>query len=101
VILDDVANLTSVDEGGGSRRHFLAGRAIHCGDSLELKLADGTWMPVRYELDWYKNGESRPVLYFTVKVAGRTGERWYPDACIEIPAHATLRLPARGKRWPR
>ena len=100
-MLAEVANLASVDEGGDSRRHFLDGRPIHCGDGLELKLTDGTWMPVRYELDWYKNGERKPLLYFAVKVAGRSDEDWYPDACIEIPAHATLRWPGGGKRWPR
>lgn len=76
MILANVANLASVDEGGSSRRHFLDGQPIHCGDALELKLTDGTWMTVRYELDSYKNGERRPLLYFAVKFAGRRDEDW-------------------------
>jgi hypothetical protein len=98
MILADVANLESVDEGGGSRRHFLDGVAVHCGDGLELGLADGSWMSVRYELGWYKNGERKPLLYFAVKVAGPPNAHWEPEACIEIPAHATLRWPRRGDR---
>jgi len=98
MILADVANLLVVDVEGGSRRHFLDGIAVHCGDGLELRLADGSWMSVRYELDWYKNGERKPLLYFAVKVAAPPNEYWEPEACIEIPAHATLRWPRRDGR---
>jgi hypothetical protein len=39
--------IEAADEGGG--RHFLDGRAVHAGATLELLLGDGHWVAGRYE----------------------------------------------------
>ena len=48
------------DEGG--LRHFLNGRAVLAGAGLELLLADGHWVPVRYEWDFESGKPPRAYL---------------------------------------
>ena len=40
-------------------RRYLDGRAIHCGDGLELRVGD-SWIPVRYEA---RLGRIKPTEY--------------------------------------
>jgi len=46
---------------GGGRRHFLAGRAINCGTTLEWNRG-GIWTAVRYEVDMHADPEPCVVL---------------------------------------
>lgn len=46
----------------GRLRYYLAGKPIHAGDLLELRLDDGRWMLGRYE--WNYRKEDWPWLYF-------------------------------------
>lgn len=58
----------AIDEGGtviegkdaGGRRHYLQGKAIHCGTIIELLMPGGNWQRVRFELS-----RGTPVFYMT------------------------------------
>lgn len=45
-----MANLVIGDDGAGPR-HYLMGKAVHAGNSLEM-LTDAGWQLVRYEAEW-------------------------------------------------
>lgn len=77
-----------LDSDGGGRRHFLDGRAVHCGTALELLLGGGTWVGIRYET---AGGE--PVAYVAL---GGPGEAFAATDTVQfsIPADAVLRWPA-------
>jgi hypothetical protein len=63
-----MTNLTKNDG-----RWFLDGSNVHCGDSLEVALEDGSWLPVRFELAWAKRHHTeaeeahRPVLHVATR----------------------------------
>ncbi|MFP5372167.1 MAG: hypothetical protein ACLGI3_15675 [Actinomycetes bacterium] len=75
---------------GGGRRHFLAGRAVHCGTPLELLLPGTHWVAARYETD----GRGEPMAYVIL------GGPWeHEEAADEVTA--PMRLPANASlRWP-
>lgn len=64
-----------VGRDAGGQRHFLEGRPIRCGDSLELLLPGGLWIPVRFELEPDPIEGMRPVLYLGL---GGSWESWAP-----------------------
>jgi hypothetical protein len=72
---------------GGGLRHYLAGEAVHCGAALELLVAGGQWMPVRYETSL---GE--PVAY---QALGGPAERFGANEVVhfDLPSEAILRWP--------
>ncbi len=70
------------DDGGG-RRYYLAGRPVHNGDVLEIRLVDGDWLRVRIE-----HLPEDPTIYVWV---GRTFE-----ATTRVPRDAFLRWPPRA-----
>lgn len=72
---------------GGGKRHFLAGRAVHCGQRLELQLAQAVWVPVRYET---AGGE--PVGYLALGGPEELGAG--EQVHFRLPADAVLRWPA-------
>lgn len=45
----------------GGLRHYLLGKPLHAGASVELLLEDGTWLPGRYE--WSFRKEALPMFY--------------------------------------
>jgi hypothetical protein len=47
-----------LDRTDPSLRHFLDGRLEEGGTILEVKLADGGWLPQRYETRWVKTSRS-------------------------------------------
>jgi len=52
------------DKGGPSLRHFLAGRLVESGAILEVQLAEGGWLPLRYEARWVEDdGEAHAGLF--------------------------------------
>jgi hypothetical protein len=88
-------------EDAGGPRHFLLGEAVHAGTGLELLLADGRWIPGRYEFTRHDD-DLRPLFYADLPLATAAPD-WagadadaavHPEACIELPAAARL-------RWPR
>jgi hypothetical protein len=97
----DGGRLVLVDESGGLR-HFLLGRPVHAGDGLELRLADGRWLPGRYENQRGKDF-LRAMLYFDLQClaappdwAGRVPALSAGmDAMVELQRAACLRWPSR------
>ena len=79
-------------EDAGGRRHFLAGKPVNAGSSLELRLADDLWVPVRYEWNW---NDARPRAYLALGGRGETiGPEWAPEpVSFAIPDRAELRWP--------
>ncbi len=77
------------DEGG--RRHFLDGRPVHAGTTLELLCADGHWLRVRYQ--W--SGDDRPPTAATALGAPAEAERQGLQPIVEfaLPPRAILRWP--------
>ena len=74
---------------GGRRRHFLAGRAVHCGTPLELLLPDERWVPARFEID----ARGEPVAYVGL------GGPWEREAAAD-PVTGAMRLPPNASlRW--
>lgn len=69
---------------GGGPRHYLAGRDIHCGDSIEIQLG-GPWVIVRYEASIRRPDELNVCLY---AVGGR----------IYFDGDANFRWPERNGR---
>lgn len=86
--------LTFVDDVGGGRWH-LQGRGLHCGDALEILLATGHWLRVRFEVGHtaeehlgVRNGRL-PLFYIAaaggLSVVGHVDVEWNRLVC----------------RWPR
>lgn len=76
----------------GGPRHFLNGHPVHAGSSLELLLADGTWLRIRYEWDWQPDTE--PTAYAALGVpAGAENLTDAPLVSFKLPARAILRWP--------
>lgn len=78
-------------EDGGGRRHFLAGRPVHAGAGLELRLRDDVWVRIRYEWSWRADEAPRGYL-----ALGGRGEAlgWEPEAVeFKLPERAELRWP--------
>jgi hypothetical protein len=91
--------LVLADEPGGLR-HFLLGRAVHAADGLELHLADGRWLPGRYEnvrgADFL-----RPLFYFDLSCVAAAPEWAGRGAVSTTRLEAMVELdPAARLRWP-
>lgn len=81
----------------GGRRHFLDGRPVHAGTTLELLMPDGHWLSGRYE--WNFVAGEAPTLDLALggpAEAQRQGE--VPVVSFPLPARAVLRWPQRGER---
>lgn len=76
----------------GGRRHFLDGRPVHAGTVLELLLADGRWLRVRYEWSW---NDEPPTAHFALGApAEAQRQEVAPVASLQLPSGAVLRWPA-------
>lgn len=82
----------------GGRRHFLAGRPVHAGTGLELRLLDGVWVRIRYEWNW--DPKRRPDAYLGLGGPGEAiGPEWTPaPVSFPLPELAELRWPAGARR---
>ena len=85
-------------DAGGPRWH-VEGKAIHCGDSLELLVGSG-WLPVRFEVEWMEHqvhsGDARrdwpaPALYLDTPGGSLVGKAMHPK----------VNSPSCMFRWPR
>ncbi len=66
-----------LDRNGPSLRHVLDSRYVADGMVLEVQLAGGGWLPLRYEARWVENdGEGRAGLFprWHLVVATRDGQ---------------------------
>lgn len=75
-------------ESGGAR-HFLAGHPVHCGSVLELLMAGGRWIPVRYEWDFARP----PRFYFTLGGPWEDVAGGPEQVIVVLPSNAVLRWP--------
>jgi hypothetical protein len=67
---------------------------VHAGTSLELLLADGRWLRIRYEWNWQPDTE--PTAYAALGVpAGAEKLTDPPLVSFKLPARAILRWPER------
>ena len=76
----------------GGRRHFLDGRPVHAGMTLELLLPGGHWLAGRYE--WSYVAGELPTLHVELggpAEAERQGE--VPAVSFPLPPRAVLRWP--------
>lgn len=73
-------------------RAYLDGEPIHCGQGLELLLADGSWLRGRYESARYRDGGIRHLFYWSIAMHGDS-EPGCHSVGTDIPDHAQLRFP--------
>lgn len=75
----------------GGQRHYLDGRPVHAGDGLQLLLADGHWLPVRYEWSW----DDTPPRAYAALGAPAEAARQELNPLVEfaLPSRAILRWP--------
>lgn len=81
---EPVGHLKRSTEGGG-HRDYLSGKPIHCGQGLELLQWDGSWLPVRYEIDW-RDKEPVPVFYVSL---------WQGSVALQNQSNMIFRWPDR------
>ena len=75
----------------GGQRHYLDGRPVHAGAGLELLLADGQWLPVRYEWSW---DDKAPRAYAALGAPAEAArQELHPLVEFSLPARAILRWP--------
>jgi hypothetical protein len=80
----------------GGARHFLDGRPVHAGATLERLLDDGHWLQVRYEWSWQP--DTSPTAHVALGVPAGARELVDPPAVsFELPPRAILRWPQRGR----
>lgn len=80
------------DDGG--RRYFLDGRPVHAGAELDLLLADGHWLRVRFEWSWHDARSTAHVALGAPPEAQRQGVQ--PTVAFELAPRAVLRWPIDG-----
>ena len=75
----------------GGMRHFLAGRPVHAGTVLEMRLLDDVWVRVRYEWNWSAAVPPRGYL----SLGGRGEDLGYAPGPVSFPLPESAEL-----RWP-
>jgi len=81
------------DQGG--ERHFLDGRAVPAGTTLELLAGDGHWLTIRYEWSWAR--DELPTAHFALGgPPGAQRQDALPIITFSLPPRAVLRWPARS-----
>jgi hypothetical protein len=78
----------------GGRRHFLDGRPVHAGTTLELLLAGGQWLRGRSEWS-YAAGQSPTFHVALGGPAGAERQGELPVVSFRLPPRAVLRWPPR------
>jgi hypothetical protein len=72
---------------GGGRRHFLDGRPVHAGATLELLMPDEQWLRGRYE--WSYAGGEPPTFYIVLGgPAEAQRQDVVPDVSFALPPRA-------------
>jgi hypothetical protein len=86
----DPDRLLVLGRDAGGMRHFLAGRPVHAGTVLELRLLDDVWVRMRYE---WKDPGNPPRAYLAL--GGRGEDLGYTPGspCFPLPEAAELRWP--------
>jgi|GEM_PF-2955687 len=80
--------LLELGQDGGGRRYYLAGRAVHNGDRVEVAMEGGGWLEVRLE------GMPQEILaYGFARLDGGV------EVIAKLPAVAGCRWPEAGVGW--
>lgn len=77
---------TSLRIDPGSDRWMVGSEELHAGDCFELKLADGSWLLVRFE--WQHHSDQPPTGYCVLALASGS-------ASLAPPLGAVVRMPVR------
>ena len=78
----------------GGQRHYLNGRPVHAGTSLELLMPDGSWLRIRYE--WGFSEQHPPRAYAAIGMPQAAEKIQEPSLIeFELPRDAILRWPTR------
>ncbi len=77
-------------------RHYLMGEPLHCGEAVDIRLADGTWLSGRFEIERGRDGAIYPRFFWGVRLLGDSPSTWW-DAWIPIPEYAELRWPVESR----
>jgi hypothetical protein len=80
----------------GGMRHYLAGRPVHAGTVLELRLVDDVWVRVRYEWSW--DAAVPPRAHLALGSRGEALGYAPTSASFPLPEAAELRWPEAGAR---
>ena len=76
----------------GGQRHFLDGLPVHAGASLQLLLADGNWLTVRYEWSW--DDDRLPTAHAALGAPPEAQrQELHPIVEFTLPPRAILRWP--------
>lgn len=76
----------------GGARHFLNGRPVHAGATLELLLERAAWLPIRYEWNWQEG--TAPTAYAAAGLPDDARSIADPPLIrFELPPLAVLRWP--------
>lgn len=76
--------------GGG--RWVVQGHQLHCGDPLEVLRPDGTWLPVRFEVEKCDaNCGRKPVLFLSLGGGGALRCNFEIEtACFRLPGTSAM-----------
>jgi hypothetical protein len=92
----------------GGLRHYLDGRAVHAGTTLQLLLPNSRWLSGRYE--WSFQSDAPPLLYVLLggdwerlrkedprsEVNGGNTDFCGEEVRLQLPESAVLRWPESG-----
>jgi len=82
----------------GGQRHYLDGRPVHAGDTLELLLDDGCWLRVRYEWSWQP--DVAPTAHIALGLPASARKQLSidpPTTSFALPPRAILRWPESAR----
>ena len=99
LVRPDPGQVLMLSSDGGRRRHFLAGRPVPSGTTLELLLSGDRWIPVRYE--WSNRADAAPRFYMELGGPWEQVEEHGPETYVLVPLdRAVFRWPASiGNGW--
>ncbi len=92
MIRPDPGEILMLSDDAGQRRHYLAGRPVQSGTTLDLLLSGEQWVPVRYE--WSTRDDVAPRFYLQLGGPWETIEESGPETYLMLPLERTV------FRWP-
>lgn len=92
LVRPDPGELLILSHTGGMRCHYLAGRPVPSGTTLELRLSGRRWVPVRYE--WSARADAAPRFYMQLGGPWESFDEHGPETYVMLPLERTV------FRWP-
>ena len=86
--------ILDLDRQGSSPQHVLDGRPVQADTVIEVQLANGGWLPLRYEARWVEyDGEGRAGLFSRWHLEVATGESQAEVELHDLQSGTVLRWP--------